>query len=82
MTDASPTDAIDGGGTEIGYAEAVAELDDILAKLDDDGIDIDVLSALVERAAHLITVCRGRIFAAQRRVAGIVENLEAGTADD
>lgn len=61
---------------EIGYADAVAELDEILAELDDDGIDIDVLSELVERAAHLITVCRGRISAAQQRVAGIVETLE------
>ncbi|MBT5754649.1 MAG: exodeoxyribonuclease VII small subunit, partial [Acidimicrobiaceae bacterium] len=42
----------------------------------DDGIDIDVLSELVERAAHLITVCRGRISAAQQRVAGIVQTLE------
>ena len=61
---------------EIGYADAVAELDEILAELDDDGIDIDVLSELVERAAYLITICRGRISAAQQRVAGIVETLE------
>jgi len=62
---------------EIGYADAVAELDEILAELDNDGIDIDVLSELVERAAFLITICRGRISAAQQRVAGVVENLEA-----
>jgi len=61
---------------DIGYADAVSELDEILAELDDDGIDIDVLSELVERAAHLITICRGRISAAQQRVAGIVETLE------
>ncbi len=64
------------GDDQIGYADAVAELDEILAELDDDGIDIDVLSERVERAAHLITVCRGRIATAQDRVAGIVESLE------
>lgn len=71
MTDAaeSPTD-------DIGYADAVDELDRILDQLDDDGINIDVLSELVERAAHLITICRGRISAAQQRVANIVETLE------
>lgn len=63
----------------IGYAEAVTELDDILAQLDDDGIDIDVLSALVERAAELITICRGRISAAQSQVAGIVKQLDSAT---
>jgi len=67
---------------EIGYADAVEELDEILAELDNEGIDIDVLSELVERAAYLITICRGRIGAAQQRVAGIVENLEAQTTSD
>ncbi len=71
MTDSAATSP-----DEIGYADAVTELDDILDKLDDDGIDIDVLSELVERAAYLITICRGRISAAQQRVAGIVETLE------
>ena len=54
------TDPADTALDDIGYADAVAELDRILDQLDDDGIDIDVLSELVERAAHLITVCRGR----------------------
>lgn len=64
-------------GDEIGYADAVAELDEILAELDDDGIDIDVLSELVERAAYLITICRGRINSAQQQVAEIVQTLES-----
>ncbi len=62
----------------IGYADALSELDEILAELDDDGIDIDVLSARVERAAELISICRGRISAAQQRVATIVDNLDPG----
>ena len=70
------TDPADTALDDIGYADAVAELDRILDQLDDDGIDIDVLSELVERAAHLITVCRGRISAAQQHVAGIVQTLE------
>lgn len=64
--------------SEIGYADAVAELDDILAKLDDDDIDIDVLSGLVERAAGLITICRSRISAAQSHVESIVSGLDPG----
>ncbi len=70
------TDPETPSGGEIGYADAVAELDEILDKLDDDGIDIDVLSELVERAAQLIKICRGRISAAQQQVADIVETLE------
>ena len=59
----------------------MAELDTILSELDDDGIDIDVLSERVERAAELIAVCRSRIAAAQARVAGIVGTLEAAPDD-
>ena len=70
------TDPADTALDDIGYADAVAELDRILDQLDDDGIDIDVLSELVERAAHLITVCRGRISAAHQLVAGSVQTLE------
>ena len=66
---------------EIGYADAMAELDAILAELDDDGIDIDVLSARVERAAELISVCRSRISAAQERVSGIVDSLDTEPND-
>lgn len=62
--------------TPIGYAEAVAELDEILAKLDDEDIDIDLLSELVARAAELISVCRGRISTAQQQVANIVDSLD------
>ena len=66
---------------DIGYADAMAELDEILAELDDDGIDIDVLSERVERAATLIAVCRGRITAAQAKVADIVGALDAPAGD-
>lgn len=67
---------------DIGYADAMTELDSILAELDDDAIDIDVLSERVERAAQLIAVCRNRISAAQQRVAAIVDDLDTSAADE
>jgi len=73
MTDETTTTSND---ESIGYADAVTELDEILAQLDDDEVDIDVLSALVERAALLITICRRRITVAQSQVEQIVEGLE------
>jgi len=60
----------------------MTELDAILAELDDDAIDIDVLSERVERAAHLIGVCRSRISVAQQRVAAIVEDLDPSSPED
>ena len=46
---------------QIGYAEAMRELDGILDVLEDDDLDVDVLAAKVERASALIQLCRDRI---------------------
>lgn len=52
---------------EIGYADALSELQQILGELEAEDIDIDVLAVKVERAAELIRVCRGRINDAEVR---------------
>lgn len=65
--------------SEIGYAAALAELNDILADLDDDSLDIDVLGDKVERAALLIAACRERIDVARLRVDQIVAGLDSGS---
>lgn len=62
--------------TEIGYAEALTELESILAEIEDDAVDVDVLAARVKRAAELLRVCRDRITAAKVEVTQIVAELE------
>jgi exodeoxyribonuclease VII small subunit len=59
-----------------GYADALAELEGILADLEDDGIDIDLLAAKVARATTLIRLCRDRITSARVQVDRIVADLE------
>jgi exodeoxyribonuclease VII small subunit len=71
--------AIDIG--EIGYAEALAELEAILGDLEDEAIDIDVLAEQVARASALIQFCRQRISSARVQVDRIVAELEQ-TADE
>jgi exodeoxyribonuclease VII small subunit len=63
-------------GQEIGYAQAVAELNEILAALDDDSLDIDQLGEKVERAAVLIALCRDRIGLARAAVDQVVGTLD------
>ena len=60
----------------IGYAEALAELEAILAEIEDDAVDVDVLATRVKRAAELLRVCRDRITAAQVEVSQVVAELE------
>ena len=69
----------DGAG-EIGYADAMAELGEILAELERDDLDVDVLAERVRRAGELITLCRARIARAQADVEGIVTTLDSFSA--
>lgn len=62
---------------EIGYAEALAELEQILDELDGDEVDVDVLGARVRRAAELLRLCRERIAGARFEVEQVVAELEA-----
>ena len=60
----------------LNYAEALAELDDILAELEDEALDVDLLSERVERASELIRFCRDRITSARTQVHQIVADLD------
>ncbi|MEY2755811.1 MAG: exodeoxyribonuclease VII small subunit [Ilumatobacteraceae bacterium] len=63
------------GAVAEGYAEALAELDEILARLDRPDVDVDVLANEVARAAALITFCRERIGSARLQIETVVAQL-------
>lgn len=62
-----------------GYAAAMAELETILARLEDDQLDIDLLADQVARAAYLVGLCRERLDTAKLRVTEIVADLDEST---
>lgn len=53
---------------KITYAEAVAEIEEILEKMNGSELDIDQLGAYVERATTLITLCKEKLLKAQKQV--------------
>jgi exodeoxyribonuclease VII small subunit len=61
---------------KLGYADAMRELEGILAELEADDVDVDHLAERVARAAALIELCRGRIESARIDVTRIVSELE------
>ena len=74
-----------GKSPEPGYGEAMEELEAILAELEGDDLDVDVLAARVQRASELLKTCRARIVRAQQDVDRIVadlEDVELGDAPD
>jgi exodeoxyribonuclease VII small subunit len=66
----------DAGDANLGYAEAMTELEGILEELEGDHLDVDVLAGRVRRASELIKLCRTRISRAQEDVNRIVTDLE------
>ena len=68
--------------TSIGYAEAVAELEEILAELEREEVDVDRLATQVKRAADLIELCRGRLGEARTEITRIVADLELLDGDE
>ena len=61
---------------DLSYASAVEELDEILAELEDDSLDVDILGDRVKRASELISFCRNRITSAKTQVEQSVADLE------
>lgn len=83
MTDPRPVE-------ELGYAEALTELERILERLEHDEPDVDRVATDVGRATELIVHCRSRIAEARLTVDEVVGGLapdgggevEATGADD
>ena len=64
------------GEREPTYGQAAARLEEILQTIEEGQVDIDELSGLVKEAASLVTLCRGKIQAAEVQVKTITEQLE------
>lgn len=59
------------------YKEAITEIDEIMAKLERDDIDVDELSKDVSRAAFLIKYCKDKLRNTEEEVNNIIDSLEA-----
>ncbi|MCF7878918.1 MAG: exodeoxyribonuclease VII small subunit [Candidatus Omnitrophica bacterium] len=64
------------GKKEVKYSQAVEELNQILADLEAERIDVDQVSAKVKKAVELIKLCRERIENTEMEVKTIVKEFE------
>ncbi len=55
------------------YASMLAELETILAELEADAVDVDVLATRVARAQEIIAACRARIDGARMDVERLLD---------
>ncbi len=60
----------------VGYAQALDELDAILRELEGSDVDVDRLADRVGRATELIALCRTRIQTARLRIDEVIADLD------
>ena len=66
---------------EVGFGEAMRELEEILARVERDEVDLDRLAAELGRAAELLEACRAKNRRAEHEVTQIFQRLEAPGAE-
>lgn len=59
------------------FAEAMAELEGILRRIEGEETDVDQLAKELERASILLDLCRAKIRRAELEVTQIVQKIEA-----
>lgn len=60
---------------ETKYSKAIRRLEEIIAKIENEEIDVDELSDRVKEAVALITACKGKIEKAEMEVKRVVDEL-------
>ena len=58
---------------EVNFAESMADIDTLLARLRNEEMDVDSLAAEVKRATELIASCKARLRKAEADVNKILE---------
>jgi exonuclease VII small subunit len=68
--------------SDLGYADALTELEAILAELESSLVDVDTLATKDGRAANIVTNCRARLSIVRHDVDKVVAGLDTDLDDD
>lgn len=60
------------------YSEAVARLEEIMAKVQSGRIDIDELACLLKEAQELVKFCRNKLYKVDEEVKALLDESTAG----
>ncbi|MDP4206745.1 MAG: exodeoxyribonuclease VII small subunit [Bacteroidota bacterium] len=63
---------------KIAYKEAVAEIEEILEKIENEELDVDDLSEKVKRVSSLLKICRDKLFQTEQEVEKILGEMDEG----
>ena len=60
---------------KLNYKEAMAEIEEIVAKLEDNQLDVDELSEKVKRMAVLVEFCKGKLHRTEEDVNNVLKSI-------
>lgn len=60
----------------VSFQEALVEIEDIVEKIENQELDVDLLSEKVRRAAFLITQCKEKLHGAEDEVQKILDQIK------
>ena len=58
------------------YTESIKEIEEILAQIEKDELDVDVLAEKVQRASELIKICKEKLQKTDVEVQKMLEEIE------
>ncbi len=58
------------------YRDAIIEIEDILASIENDELDLDELAEKVQRVSSLLKYCKDKLFKTQEEVEKILKDME------
>jgi exodeoxyribonuclease VII small subunit len=61
---------------KITYAEAIAELEEIVNEIENEDIGVDELSEKVKRASELIKICKDKLHKTEEEVSAVLKDIE------
>lgn len=61
---------------KLNYKEAMAEIESIVAMLEENKLDVDELSAKVKRVSQLIAFCKSKLHDTEEEVKNILKSME------
>lgn len=61
---------------KLNYKEAMAEIESIVSKLEDNQLDVDELSGKVKRVSELIAFCKSKLHETEEEVDKILKSMD------
>jgi exodeoxyribonuclease VII small subunit len=60
------------------YTDAIKELENIIAEIENEEISVDILGEKVKRASELIKFCRDKLYKTEEEINDILKDLKQG----